>query len=302
MITFGIIARQRIPELDDLISSLLAIDGPSEREVVVGVETHGASCPEETVDDHGVRWIALPARRGLGYNRNMVLAAARGHIMVGIDDDCEPGPGWLRALIGAMDDPLVDAAVGRVEIPPSGFVGDSISALGFPAGGSAGYETMFTVHPDGSTDNISTLNCALRVKVVRDLGGFDESLTYGGEDTELAHRLRAGGGRIVYVPDALLVHPARTSLGEFARWFYVRGRAKRQFARRVPVSGYVGARLTSYGRIVRDHLTDPKIVLIVPLLVTSIVLQQAGFIAESVSPTSAPAGTSMPEPGDDATC
>ena len=45
MITFGIIARERIPELEELVSSLLAITGPADREVVVGVETHGPDCP-----------------------------------------------------------------------------------------------------------------------------------------------------------------------------------------------------------------------------------------------------------------
>ena len=87
--------------------------------------------------------------------------------------------------------------------------------------------------------------------------------------------------RIVFVRSATIVHPARTSIPQFARWMFIRGRAKRQSLARhqVPV-GLVSSRLTSYGRIVQDTPRDPKVVLIVPLLVASIVIQQVGFAAE----------------------
>jgi GT2 family glycosyltransferase len=291
MITVGIIARDCIPELQRLVDALLRIAGPAEREIVVAVERPGLDVPVEHGDERGVRWIDLPAHRGIGYNRNRVLEAARGEVLLGIDDDCEPDERWLVDLLEALDDPAVDAAVGSIRIPPAGFVGDSISALGFPAGGGAGYEKMFRVDPDGTTDNIAAGNCALRTSVLREIGGFDESMTWGGEDTELAHRLNIAGKRIRYVPTAEITHPARTSLKAFGRWLYVRGRAKRQFSRKVPVGGYISHRLGTYGRILADNATDPKIVLIAPLLAWSLVLQQAGFIAETVSPTPAPAPT-----------
>jgi GT2 family glycosyltransferase len=164
--------------------------------------------------------------------------------------------------------------------------------LGFPAGGSAGYETMFRVDPDGTTDNIAAGNCALRAATLRELGGFDETLTYGGEDTELAYRFTQAGRRIVYVPAAAIEHPARVSLNEFTRWLFVRGRAKRQFSRKVPIAGFVGLRLRSMGRILSRHATDPKIVLIAPLLAATLVIQQAGFVTEAIAPTPPPSGES----------
>lgn len=286
-ISFAIIARTRIPELDRLVDELCKVTAPT-REIVVGLETPDTPRPAETVDERGVRWIALPACRGIGYNRNRVLEAVRGAIVLGVDDDCMPETGWLDGLLSAFEDPTVDAAVGSIRIPAAGFVGDSISALGFPAGGSAGYETMFHVLKDGTTNNLAAGNCAMRTQVIRDVGGFDESMTWGGEDTELAYRLGMAGKRIVYVPGATIVHPPRTSVGTFTRWLYIRGRAKAQFARKVPIRGYVGARLNSYGKILSDHKTDPKIIVIFPLLVASLVLQQAGFIAETISPTRPP--------------
>lgn len=283
-ISLTAIARRRIPELDRLVDELLVIDGPAEREIIIGVETPGTVSPAPTTDERGVTWIALPPHRGVGYNRNRVLDAVRAPIMVGIDDDCVPEAGWLTALLGALEDPDVHAAIGSIEIPPSGFVGDSISALGFPAGGRAGYETMFPVGADCTTTNLAAGNCAIRTATLRKVGGFDESLSYGGEDTELAYRFGLASKRMVFVKSATIVHPARTSLMQFTRWLFIRGRAKCQFARKVPIAGFVSNRIASYGRIVRLYARDPKIVLIVPLIGASVLLQQAGFATEWLFP------------------
>jgi len=290
-ISIGIIARARIPELDALAEQLLALDGPEAREVVIGVETAGATECSETTDERGVRWITLPPHRGLGYNRNRVLDAVRGDVLLCTDDDCVPKPDWIEALLGVLEDPRVHAAVGGVEIPAAGFVGDAISALGFPAGGNIGFEAMFGVDPDGSTENITTCNCAIRTSTLRELGGFDESFTYGGEDTELGHRLTTSGKRIIFSPKAKVVHPARRDLSTFGRWFFVRGRAKAQYVRKVHGSSrLVSNRLASYGRIMHAHATDPEIVLIVPLIAASVVIQWCGFVVEWFAPSPTPRG------------
>jgi GT2 family glycosyltransferase len=177
-----------------------------------------------------------------------------------------------------------------MRIPPAGFVGDSISALGFPAGGNAGYDTMFPVAADGTTTNLAGGNCALRATTVRELGGYDETMTFGGEDTELAWHFTQADKRIVWVRTAVMEHPARTSLREFCRWQYVRGRAKRQFSRKVPAGGFVGNRLRSMGRILANNARDPKIVLIAPLLGVNLFIQQVGFLAELARPTPPPSG------------
>lgn len=290
LVSLLVVARRRTPEVDRLARALSTIDGPADREIIVAVETPGATHPVESRDTDGVRRIQLPARRGLGYNRNRALDAARAEIVLGIDDDCVPQPGWMTHLVAALQNPDVHGAIGSVRIPPAGFVGDAISALGFPAGGNAGYATMFRVDDDGTTDNIAAGNCALRASTIRQLGGFDESLTYGGEDTELAYRFGEAGKRIVFVPDATIEHPARTSLKELTRWLYVRGRAKRQFSRKVPIRRFVDNRLASMGRILKNNARDPRIVLIAPMLLASLVIQQTGFLVETISPTPPPRG------------
>ncbi len=285
-VTLGVIAKERVPETDVLIDTFLSIEGPVAREVVVGVETAGTTSPTETVDARGARWIALPAGRGFGYNRDTVLRAASSDVIVWTDSDCMPEPSWLVELLGPLESPSIDAVAGSVIIPPSTLLGDCIAALGFPAGGTAGFETIFGVNPDGTTEALVTVNAAMRCAVALEVGGFDTALVYGGEDTDLARRLTNAGKRIVFAPGALVVHPARTGFLDFCRWSFRRGRAKAMFARKTKIGGYVGKRLASWGMIVRQRLSDPKVVLIVPLLALHILLQQAGFAWQLVEGTS----------------
>lgn len=224
--------------------------------------------------------VSIPATRGLGYNRNRALEAATGDVVVFVDDDCWPDDDWLHELLAPLGDPTIHAVMGNVRIRPSTFLGDSISALGFPAGGSTGFAVMFPVDDEGFTTHISTLNCALRDETFARVGPFDESLVFGGEDGELSHRISSAGLRVKFQPTALVEHDARSSLSEFSRWFFRRGRAACQFSRRVPAGGTIGRRLASYKTILWIHRRDPKIIAIVPLLGASILLQQAGFAWE----------------------
>jgi len=47
---------------------------------------------------------------------------------------------------------------------------------------------------------------AIRRQSFDDLGGFDREFCNGGEDTDLCLRVRAMGGRVVYVPDSVAFH------------------------------------------------------------------------------------------------
>ena len=258
----------------DILTGEILIIAESPRVVVVA--------PREHLGD-GIALVSIPAARGLGYNHNRALEAADGNVVVFVDDDCWPADDWLLELLAPLGDPSIHAVMGNVRIRPSTFLGDSISALGFPAGGSTGFAVMFPVDDEGFTTHISTLNCALRDDTFTRVGPFDESLVWGGEDGELSHRITSAGLRVKFQPTALVEHDARSSLPEFSRWFFRRGRAACQFARRVPAGGTIGRRIASYKTILWLNRRDPKIIAIVPLLGASIVLQQAGFVWEYIA-------------------
>jgi len=284
-----IIVTRGMSELVDTLakrlSSLLSEAAPGVvGEVLVVAEDLAVEEPGTRVPlDSGALLVRIPAKRGLGYNRNRAIEAAQGDVIVFVDDDCWPADDWLGELLSPLADLSIDGVMGNVHIRPSSFLGDSISALGFPGGGTAGFGVMFPVDVEGFTPHISTLNCALRQTMFSRVGTFDESMVAGAEDGEFSHRMASAGVRVKFQPTAMVDHAARDSLTEFARWFFRRGRAARQYSRKVAPGGAIGRRIASYGRIVWMHRTDPKLVAIVPLLAASVLLQQAGFIRELIT-------------------
>jgi glycosyltransferase involved in cell wall biosynthesis len=284
-VSVAIVTRGTSPEVTRLASRILQMPGAQDGlEVLVVAEDGGVQTPSgRERAGEGVWLVRIPAGRGLGYDRNRAIESSEGDAIVFVDDDCWPDDRWLPELLAPLADPSVDAVMGGVRIEPSTFLGDSISALGFPGGGSVGFAVMFHVDEDGLTDHLSTLNCALRRSVFERVGAFDETMTMGSEDTELSHRIAAAGIRMAYRPSAMVEHRARTHLGEFATWFFRRGRGAYQLSRRVDTGPVIAHRLSTYRHIVGSRMRDPKIVAIVPLLVYSVLLQEAGFLWEAVA-------------------
>ena len=106
--------------------------------------------------------------------------------------------------------------MGKIVLLPSNFLGDSISALGFPAGGSIGFDKIWKVDAKGFTDSLSTCNCAIRKDAFEKIGGFDESFPFpGGEDSLLAYNLRNLNYRIKYCTNIVVYHAARDSFRGF---------------------------------------------------------------------------------------
>jgi len=285
MASFAIVTRGMSPGVERLVQRLRELSAHLDgAEVVVVAEDRSLSEPASRVDLGDRAWlIRIPAARGLGYNRNRAIEGTLGDRLVFVDDDCWPLDDWSSELLAPFADAGVDAVMGEVRIRPSSYLGDSISALGFPGGGSAGFAVMFGVDEKGRTRHISTLNCAIRRSVFDRVGGFDETMTAGGEDGELSYRISEAGLTIQHCPTAVVEHEARSDLFGFAGWFFKRGRAAYQFSRRAPAGPVVRRRLESYRRIIRQNRTDPKIFAIVPLLVASVVLQQVGFVWESAT-------------------
>ncbi|HWC06560.1 MAG TPA: glycosyltransferase [Gemmatimonadota bacterium] len=161
---------------------------------------------------------------GLSRARNEGVREARFPLLVFTDDDVRVSPGWLDALLAALErggGRVV--ATGRVvpeEIPGrNGFV-PTLKRCDR----RVVYEGRVGVDP------LTTFNMALHRDAYERVGGFDERLGPGtrfpgGEDNEFAFRLLEAGYRIECVPDAVLHHRAWRAPEEYAalRWGYGRG-------------------------------------------------------------------------------
>jgi hypothetical protein len=127
------------------------------------------------------------------------------------DDDCRPGPGWLRAMVAACATHPGAVIQGPTRPDPAerdrdGWLSHTVSIerLG------PQYQTCNIVYPRALLER---------------LGGFDESfgLRPAGEDTDLAWRAIESGATTVFAPGALVLHAvdrvgARGRLAIAARW------------------------------------------------------------------------------------
>ena len=144
------------------------------------------------------RWTGGP-RRGPAANRNhgAKVATETSELLVFLDDDCLPEPALLESYDRAFSErPELGAAEGRIiaDREPERF--DEVAPINESGG-------LFW-----------SCNVAFRVKVFKELGGFDERFPHAVmEDVELRCRLRRAKIASRFVRSALVVHPLRRMEG-----------------------------------------------------------------------------------------
>ena len=182
------------------LASLLAQDlAPEAFEIVVVDDgsTDGTAAAVEGLAREAGRAIRLVAQahRGPSAARNAGAAVARADVLAFLDDDTIASPSWLDEGLRVLEEGDADLAgvEGRTEIP-SGEGGGPLARR---------------------TENLRGrrfLGCNLffRREAFEEVGGFDERFGRIAfrEDTDLAHRIQKAGGRIAWVPTAVVTHPA----------------------------------------------------------------------------------------------
>lgn len=198
----------------------------------------------------GVRYVHLPPHdRGFGYARNAGVGAARGELLLFIDDDCEAESGWAERLLDPLlNDEAILGVAGAVMVKDCGAIGYAENILGFPGGGLRyRHAARGRVVP---TRYLSTCNCAYRRRAVQRAGGFLNDARRGGEDFLLAERVSAQG-RCVYAPDAVVYHAPRGTFAGIYRWFVRRGRSELDLMRLTLARGRLAGHMLRSSWILR---------------------------------------------------
>ncbi len=276
IIIFNEIRKELFPLLKEIREQ---IDETRDFEIVLVHESNKRLRPLS--EFKGAKYINIPEARGFAYNRNKGLEQSSGDIIIFIDDDCYPARGWLRNLVKPFANQTISAVMGNVKVKKSGYLGDCISELGFPAGANAGFNRIWRVDKKGLTNHLSTCNSAIRRHVFGQIGRFNERLVYGAEDAELSHRMVKAGLLIKYNPDALAYHKPRKDLASFIRWQLRRGRANFYFRQEVgDIGDFMRLRLWSSWNIIKKNISSMKIFGVAFLLFLSFFLQQIGYLSE----------------------
>ncbi len=175
------------------------------------------------------------ANQGFGASVNTGMRAARGQILVWLNQDTVVEPGWLVALLdGLRFSPEVGIAGCKILSSDNKTIQH--------AGGAVEYPTAFTRHlgrgePDQRQYNelreveyVTGAALAVKREVIERVGLLDEDFSPAYfEDVDFCFRARRRGYRVIYQPDAMLIHYESTSIqpGSYAQYgSFHRGRVR----------------------------------------------------------------------------
>lgn len=244
---------RRAGKLAACLRALAAQDLPTEAfEVIVGLDgpdDASASAADEAWTPRrgssGLRVLTLP-REGIVRVRNRMIGHARGSVLVSLNDDVLPGPGFLRIhrdqqrAASRAGTPAIISGHSPFLRRASESVFDRMLAetdLVFF------YAELNRTAGDRDADrgfrNCFGLNFSAPMDAVRHVGGFaDLPIVYGYEDIELAFRVqRASGAKVLYRPEAEAVHDHAYTPEDLERRETALGRAAWGFASSNPAFG-----------------------------------------------------------------
>jgi glycosyltransferase involved in cell wall biosynthesis len=224
-VTVVVPTRGRAAYLEVTLDSLLRQRTRTPHEILV-VDDGATDGTRDVAARAGVRCLSHDRPRSLNAARNTGIRESRSPLVAFVDDDVEAPPGWLDALVaGAERHAHAEAFGGPIRARFEG-----------PAPRGCGREdppiTTLDLGPaDTEAEMVWGANLAVRRSAVDRIGYFDERIVRPhGDEEEWLERLRAAGGRIVYLAEAGLDHRRAgpdARLAPLARAAYARGRGAR---------------------------------------------------------------------------
>lgn len=226
---------RRAEAINTCLASLAQQACDARVEFIIGLDGDHACTPDPHIPGsiQAQTRLLRPGRVGLLKNRQSMLNAANGRIVLWLNDDVVPHPKLLQTHLEAHKDssePRVIAgrAIWKQVQTPNLFdriVQDT--------------DLVFFTQPErraGCTyRNCFGLNMSFPREIAIQSGGVaDVSEHYGYEDIELAWRMIRSGASCIYDPDAIVTHDHRYTPQDVHRREYLLGRAAYAFAHANP--------------------------------------------------------------------
>ncbi|MCF1183819.1 glycosyltransferase [Marichromatium gracile] len=200
------------------LAALARCDDTARFEVVVVDDCSPDDSAARLAAYPGVRLIRNPENLGFVGTCNRGAEAARGELLVFLNNDTQVQPGWLDALLATFDDYPDAGMVGARLVYPDGRQQEAGGIL-FADGSAWNHGHLDDPHrPEYGyvrpVDYCSGAALAIPRALFERLDGFDRTFAPAYyEDTDLAMRVRAAGLRVYYQPAAWVVHFEGVSAG-----------------------------------------------------------------------------------------
>jgi GT2 family glycosyltransferase len=223
-VTVAVCTRDRPDRLRRCLDALGCQRTPASVVVIDNAPSTDATARLVAEQFPGFGYVVEP-RPGLDHARNRALSACTSDVLAYTDDDAIADAGWTTALAAAFDEEPDLAMLTGLVLP---------AALDTPAqelferlgGFGRGFRRRWgSVTPGAAGSRLGAgewgtgANMAFRRAALEAVGGFDPALdvgtvTGGGGDLDVFHRVLAAGRLVRYEPAAIVFHEHRASMAE----------------------------------------------------------------------------------------
>ena len=208
--------------LEECLAAVAQQTYPEESREVIIVDNNSTDATVETARAHGIEPLSC-AEPGPSAARNVGVTAAQGEIVAFLDSDAVPDADWLERLLEPFAEPEI-GGVGGAIMPYRVQTGAEVHAY---TCGMLDQRRQLAGELPFMPPFTATANAAFRADVVREIGGFDETL-FVGEDADLCWRMQWAGHRLHYAERAMVRHHHRANVWPYLRqtFWYGHGTAR----------------------------------------------------------------------------
>ena len=180
--------------ISNCIASVLRNTWPRERLEILAIDHSSTDTTAKLARGAGAEVLHISTGK-IGAVRNLGLKAAKGEFVAYVDGDCSVPSTWLLAAIKLLESEATIGAVGGPCLSPAD--GTWVERSLAPSKVRPGLVTRVKA--------IATSSFIARTSLLRDAGGFDETLA-SGEDDDMSNRIRSRGLAVVSASDCHIVH------------------------------------------------------------------------------------------------
>ncbi|HXF64896.1 MAG TPA: glycosyltransferase family 2 protein [Caldilineaceae bacterium] len=219
-------------DLPGCLDGLLAQDYPAFEIILVDNAStdNTQTVVERYLKQHGerIRCRRLPVNRAITGGYNAGAEIAQGEILLFINADTVPQPGWLSALAEPLRrDPRIGLTTSRIllfDAPDRvNTCGNSLTWTGLTVCRGFG-EPAEQWREAGEVVAVSGAAFAIRRSLFEQIGGFDETFEFYLDDTDLSLRALLAGYTAWFVPDSLILHKYTFKFGASKAFYIERNR------------------------------------------------------------------------------